>query len=264
MRLLLLSDLHFRSDWYRWVSTQTADLTAVAGDLLDGFRQGGLLPQMVALKKWVDGFPGFLALSSGNHDGNLEDWAVAGEFMQMDNRAEALAILTSPHWMDVLERPRVITDRRSQILETEGGKVVITTIPFFPGNDGPRICSTLWDEGRRLRSASGSPWLVLHHEPPADTMVGGHYGDSSLFYKIREYQPDFVLSGHIHGQPYAGSFADKIGKSWCFNPGVPVMSRALKAKIPNHILLDLRTRTARWHATANVGRKPITICQSLE
>ena len=263
MRILLLSDLHFRADWYRWVSTQTADLTAIGGDLLDGFHSDGLLPQMVALKKWADGFPGLLALSSGNHDGNLEDWAVAGEFMQMDNREEALAILSSPHWMDVLERPRVVTDRRSQILETSDGKIVLSTVPFFPGHGGPRVCTALWDEGRRLRAASGAPWLVLHHEPPADTLVGGHSGDPSLFYKIREFQPDFVLSGHIHGQPYAGSFADKLGKTWCFNPGVPVMFRALKAKVPNHIILDLSVGTATWHAKPNVGKQPITMSQSL-
>lgn len=218
MRILLLSDLHFRADWYAWVARQRADLTAIAGDLLDGFPPDGLLPQMVAIKKWVDTFPGPLAISSGNHDANLEEWAVAGEFMQMNERSEALTILSSKHWMDSLARPSVVTDRRSEILQTPSGKIVVTTIPFFPGHGGPRVCSDLWDKGRRLGATSYAPWIVLHREPPADTMVGGHSGDPSLSYKIREYQPDFVVSGHIHGQPYAGSFADKIGGTWCFNP----------------------------------------------
>jgi len=70
MRLILLSDLHFRADWYQWVSAQNADLTAIAGDLLDGFHPDGLLPQMVWLSDWCTKFPGKLAISSGNHDGN--------------------------------------------------------------------------------------------------------------------------------------------------------------------------------------------------
>lgn len=264
MRILLLSDLHFRADWYAWAARQKADLTAIAGDLVDGFHPDGLLPQMVAIKKWADAFPGQLAISSGNHDANLEEWAVAGEFMEMSERTEALTILSSKYWMDALERPGLVTDRRSKILQTPSGKIVVTTIPFFPGQGGPRICSDLWDEGRRLRASSHAPWIVLHHEPPADTMVGGHSGDPSLFYKIREYQPDFVVSGHIHGQPYSGDFADQLGTTWCFNPGMPVLSRAIKAKVPNYIVLDLSAGTATWHATPNVGREPIAIRRPLK
>jgi hypothetical protein len=66
---------------------------------------------MIALKKWADGFSGCLALSSGNHDGNLEDWAVAGELTEVKNRAEALTILSLTHWMDVLDRPAVSTSK---------------------------------------------------------------------------------------------------------------------------------------------------------
>jgi len=71
--------------------------------------------------------------------------------------------------------------------------------------------------------------------------------------KERECQPDFVLSGHIHEQPYDGNFAGRIDRTWCFNPGRPALDRA----IPNHILLDTAKRTATWYATPNVGRQPI-------
>ena len=258
MTLLLLSDLHSRAEWFRWAAGQASDLTAIAGDLLDGFRSGGLLPQMVSLKRWADHFPRPLALSSGNHDGNLEAAAFAEDICQMPDRSAVQSLLTTEFWMDSLERPGVVTDRRSQIIETPGGKIVVTTIPFFTGNHGPRVSDKLWAEGSRLRVTSRALWLVLHHEPPADTMVGGLTGDPSVFYKIREYQPDFVLSGHIHGQPYAGSFADKIGRTWCFNPGVPVISRAIRTKIPNHIWIDTTNGTATWKAAPNVGRIPIT------
>jgi Icc-related predicted phosphoesterase len=257
MRILLLSDLHSRLDWYQWAAAQRAGLTAIAGDLLDGFQAYGLLPQITALKKWADAFPGPLAVSSGNHDGNIEAGALSGELAITADREAALALLASENWMDALERPGVVTDRRSQILDTAAGMTVITTTPYFPGPQGPRFCDRLWEEGKRLRTATGRPWLVLHHEPPADTMVGGRTGDPSLFYQIQEYQPDFVLSGHIHGQPYAGSFADRLGKTWCFNPGFPVLARAIRTRVPNHIILDLAAGTATWHATPNVGRQPI-------
>lgn len=244
MRILLLTDLHDRRDWYRWAAGQAADLTAVAGDLLDGFHPDGLLPQMVALKKWADGFPGALALSSGNHDANLGGGAGAVDAVQLYEHPEAHALLAEEHWMDALGRPGVVTDRRSQILETPAGKIVVTTVPFFPGIRGPRLCNELWEEGRQLRAASRAPWLVLHHEPPADTAVGGHWGDMSLYWKIQDCQPDFVLSGHIHSQPYAGDFAERLGVSWCFNPGFP---EGGLAAAPNHILLDLARGTATWH-----------------
>ena len=93
MRLLLLSDLHCRADWYAWIARQKADLTTIAGDLLDGFHEEGLLPQMVALKKWADAFPGQLAISSRNHDGNIEGGALPGNVFPTIDREATLGIL---------------------------------------------------------------------------------------------------------------------------------------------------------------------------
>jgi len=46
MRILITADLHSRRDWFDWLLRQQADLTVVAGDLLDGFRADGLQVQM--------------------------------------------------------------------------------------------------------------------------------------------------------------------------------------------------------------------------
>ncbi len=255
MRLLLLSDLHAREDWYEWTSRERVDLTAISGDLLDGSSEAGLLPQMVRLKRWADRFSGILALSSGNHHRNLEDWSVAGELINLNDRSEAISLLATPFWMDALERPDVVTDRRSQLLKTPMGSLVVTTIPFSAELKGPILCGELWEAGARLRKESGAPWLVLHHEPPAETAVGGTNGDPSVFYKIREYQPDYLLSG----QPYEpnGAFADTIGRTWCFNPGFPPSRKLSEAKMPNDILLDTVARTAVWHASQSVGRERV-------
>ena len=56
----------------------------------------------------------------------------------------------------------------------------------------------------------------------------------------------------MHSQPYHGSFADKLGSTWCFNPGYPEPAFAREAQTPNHILLDLKKSTATWNATSNV------------
>ena len=70
MRILLLADIHSQGQWYRWIASQNADLTVIAGDLLDGFSNEGLLTQKLSFSNWVARFPSPLALSSGNHDGN--------------------------------------------------------------------------------------------------------------------------------------------------------------------------------------------------
>ncbi len=260
MRLLLLADLHFRDDWYRWLFEPRADLAVIAGDLLDGFHPGGLLPQMLALREWCARFPGNLAISSGNHDANVPGGVFDPEGLAEipeNKRQAALEMLQAKHWMDRLERPGIVTDGRTTVVETSGGPLVVTTIPYDHVQRGSTFADELWQAGAALRKFHQAQWIVLHHEPPADTAVGGLMGDPELFYRIREYRPNFVVSGHLHAQPYSGSFADQIDGTWCFNPGFPAANRARAAKIPNHILLDLAERTATWHATANVGHPPI-------
>lgn len=262
MKLLLLADLHFHKDWYQWIAAQSADLTAIAGDLLDAFSPVGLQPQMVFIKKWVDEFRGPLALSSGNHDDNIEGGAISGQDFPVTNREATMALLSHKYWMDALERADVVTDRRSQVLQTPAGAIVVTTIPY--DFTAEAWTDALWEQGSKLRRLHRARWLVLHHEPPEGTSVGGDMGDPSLNEKIDKYQPHYVLSGHLHDQPYRQTFANKIGSTWCFNPGMPEPSVAAKAKFPNHILLDVHAGTATWNATPNQGRTRISEKQKLK
>ena len=266
MRILLLADIHFQTDWYHWLAKQKADLTIIAGDLLDGFIDGGLLPQILAVSDWCERFPGPLALSSGNHDANTEGGSFDPEGMALvsaGKRERVMRMLTAKRWMDCLERPGLVTDGRTSVIESPRGSVVVTTIPFDFGSGGDT--GALWREGALKRKSLRVPWLVLHHEPPADTMVGGQMGDPALFDNIREYRPNFVVSGHMHDQPYRGSFADNIEGTWCFNPGYPPASLVKKVKIPNHIVLELSESTATWHAAGPKGPilKKISLRKSL-
>lgn len=220
----------------------------------------GLVPQMLALATWCEASTVPLVLSSGNHDANEPGdgaWLGASALEPIPSSAseQVSRFLQAERWMDALERPSLVPDHRSAVLATQSGSVVVTTIPFDPTGEATR--ESLWREGAKLRSEHRVPWLVLHHDPPADTAVGGLMGDASLFYRIEEYRPDYVLSGHLHDQPYRGAFADRIGSTWCFNPGTPPLARLRSAKQPNSILLDLANRIATWTATHQRPRKPV-------
>ena len=261
MRILLLADIHSHRQWYRWIASQNADLTVIAGDLLDGFSDDGVLSQQLWFSKWLERFPSPLALSSGNHDA-IDPGAsifypegLAG--FSENHRVAANRLLSSKHWMDCLERPGVVTDGRTEVVETRHGPIVVTTIPFYFWEHGESLVGELWRDGATLRNMRKAPWLVLHHEPPADTAVGGMNGDPELPYTIQEYQPNLVVSGHIHGQPYVGSFAEKLDDTWCFNPGRPSMEHT--GPIPNHIVLDLKAGNATWHAS--LKKQPGTMHQ---
>jgi len=70
--------------------------------------------------------------------------------------------------------------------------------------------------------------------------------------------PDFVVSGHLHNQPYVGSFADRLDGTWCFNPGHPEQGMAMQSGIPNHIALGVAARTATWHVAPLAGHLAIS------
>jgi Icc-related predicted phosphoesterase len=269
MKILLLSDLHGRTDWFHFAETFPADLTAISGDLLDGFSDEGLLPQSVRLARWAKRFPAPLALCSGNHDANTPNRAIdpaSLAHLDTQSRDEALALLTTEYWMDALESPSTVTDHSSRLLQTAAGPIIITTLPFDEGEaEHPRTMAALWREGQKLRRETSAPWLVLHHEPPAP-FSGDHtgsFGSTDFSGRLREHQPDFALSGHLHLAPYHTSFATRLGKTWCFNPGHPPPIAASRAPKPNHILLDLAKSQATWTAAPPQGSTPLTQTISL-
>jgi Icc-related predicted phosphoesterase len=89
-------------------------------------------------------------------------------------------------------------------------------------------------------------WIWLHHAPPAGSRVcwtGRHFaGDEFLLAWIKRFGPDLVLSGHIHNAPFLpnGSWVDRIGEAWVFNPG------RQPGPWPAYICLDLTAMQAEW------------------
>ena len=77
-------------------------------------------------------------------------------------------------------------------------------------------------------------WIWIHHAPPdkSPTSWGGarYFGDAELAQWIVEYQPDIVLSGHVHQSPFVtdGSWVDRIGRPGC---SMPVSNSARRRRI---------------------------------
>lgn len=256
MKLLLTADIHANRDWYRWIADRAADfdLICIGGDLLDGFHPAGLTPQMLFFYDWCQAHPTPLALCSGNHDRNGDpvDPAELLNFDQLSpsKREPLTKMLVAERWMDALASENVVTDGQSRLLELRSGLIVVTTIPFGLAGGAEK---DLWIQGSALRDAYHAPWIVLHHEPPAGTAVGGRFGGHQVLWKIRSHEPDFVLSGHHHLQPYEGRFAERVHETWCFNAGYPPTEQLSRAAVPNHIALDFEAGTASWDAAPETG-----------
>lgn len=102
-------------------------------------------------------------------------------------------------------------------------------------------------------------WMWLYHAPPDASPLSWtgsrHYGDAFLrgVHRVR-HRPDFVFGGHIHNAPFTkeGSWIDRIGDTWLFNPGHQI------GDFPTHISIDLDTMRARWVAFDRTDERDLT------
>lgn len=251
MKFLLTADLHGNLFWYEWLISQAPeyDVMAVAGDLVHGIDAVAIPNQIPDVEHWLGKIletDCAVAVCSGNHEMFLRECP----FVPAEEKDP---LLPRP----LFRRPS--RERRAHTLfladgnigsfsSPDGEMVIISTVAYQRYGEPCTLSvnSPLWEEGRELKKATGALWFVLHHEPPGGGKVGGMAGSFDLTNKIWETQPDYVLSGHLHGQPFfeGGGFCDKIGNSCCFNPGQPPPSLS---QIPNYIALDTKTRSATWH-----------------
>jgi Icc-related predicted phosphoesterase len=67
-------------------------------------------------------------------------------------------------------------------------------------------------------------------------------GDEFLVEWIQRHEPDLVLCGHIHNAPFAakGSWIDRLGKTWVFNPGKQIGPN------PTYLVFDLEKMSVEW------------------
>lgn len=227
MRLLAVTDLHYRLPLFDWLLSvgADADLVALTGDLLDIVTPVPHETQAVVvgtyLRRLAELTP--VAVCSGNHD--LDGPGPHGE--------------QQAGWLAGLDVPGLSVDGAT--LDT--GDIRITVAPWW---DGPASQATV---GEQLRSAAeGRPkrWIWLYHAPPAGTRLcfDGRrtFPDESLTAWVDELAPDVVLCGHIHQAPWVdgGGWYDRLGDTVVINPGKQI------GKVPPHVWIDTDAGRAIW------------------
>lgn len=230
MKILHVTDLHFRQDWFAWIERISSEVAAVCvtGDLLtDDSRTTTwkLRDQANWVLGWIEDFPRSvpLFLASGNHDWFLDEEG-------NDRYAEG-------RWLEqVRGRPGVAID---------GDVRVYRGFRF--------VCASMWG----APEIDGSePTVLLAHLPPHGTAVardsaGVDVGDRGIAVVARSLPAgSLVLSGHQHNpaRPYA-----RIGDAYAFNPGAD-----FSQPYPNHTLhLTDKRRACWWSGSRNLG--PISL-----
>ena len=227
MRILVVSDLHYRLRHYDWLVEAAAgvDAVALAGDLADVVSPVPHEVQTVVLSNYLS----LLAertqvfVASGNHD--LDGPGAHGEQVAT--------------WLRRTDIASVHVDGTS----VDVGDTRFTICPWW---DGP---VTRDEVAAQLEAAAvdrPARWVWLYHAPPAGTPLcfDGRrtFPDQELADWIAEHRPDLVLCGHIHQSPWAegGSWNARLGDTWVFNAGKQI------GPVPPHITIDTDAGTASW------------------
>lgn len=231
MRLLAIADLHYSLPQYDWLNSvaDEFDLVVIAGDHLDLSSMVDFRAQVVVVRKYLDRLKDRVPIltCSGNHD--LDSRNQAGEKVA--------------RWMRDLGRAGVPSDGQSFTL----GDTLFTICAWW---DGPAEQAAIGEQLKADARRRGERWIWVYHAPPdkSPTSWGGSrsFGDTALEKWIAEYQPEIVLSGHVHQSPFIkdGSWADRIGKTWVFNAGHQYGAP------PAYIILDTDHEAALWFSAA--------------
>jgi Icc-related predicted phosphoesterase len=227
MRLIFLADLHFALKQYDWLLACASDydLIVIGGDLLDLGSALDIDTQIPVVEKYLGLLlkKSKLVVSSGNHDGDSRNAA-----------DESVA-----QWLQDVRTGGLYVDGDSfDVLDTR-----ITVCPWW---DGELSRTEIEKQLERDAALVHGRWIWIHHAPPvgAKTCWTGRkaIGDEFLRKWIDLYQPDMVLSGHIHNAPFveAGSWIDRIGRTWVFNTGKQIGAQ------PTRLTIDLETMKAEW------------------
>ena len=225
---MVASDLHYRLPHYDWLvkAADDVDVLALAGDLADVVNRVPFEVQIVVLQRYLTTLAQRVTVlaASGNHD--LDGPGDQGEQIA--------------GWLRAL---------RNDTLVSDGGSVDLDGIRFTvcPWWDGPATRDGVAAQLAAAAVDRPPTWVWIYHSPPANTVLCNdgrrEFPDHDLAGWIDEYQPEFVLCGHIHQAPWVdgGSWHARLGQTWVFNAG-----RQL-GPVPPHITIDTNHGTAEWY-----------------
>lgn len=240
MKILYVADLHYSLKQFDWLLANAGpyDIAAIGGDLLD---VGGVLDpdvQIVVIERYLKRLrcKTCLLVVSGNHDADARN--PAGEWFAK--------------WL---------IRARGDGLFVDGDEVILpeATVTLCPWWDGPVSRAELEQFLSQAASRVTGKWIWIHHAPPDQSPVswtGRKFaGDKYLVEWIGRFGPDLVLCGHIHNAPFYpdGSWIDRIGKTWVFNPGRQI------GACPTSIVFDLDAMTAEWSSVYGESLKRLAI-----
>jgi Icc-related predicted phosphoesterase len=227
MRILAVSDLHYRLRQYDWLveASDDFDVVALAGDLADVVNAVPHEVQTVVVANYLVALAdhAIVLVASGNHD--LDGPGAHGE--------------QTAGWLRRSDQASVHVDGAS----VDVGDTRFTVCPWW---DGP---ITRAEVDRQLAAAAvdrPARWVWLYHAPPAGTPLCNDgrrtFPDHDLAEWIALHRPDIVLCGHIHQAPWAadGSWHARLGDTWVFNAGKQI------GPVPSHITLDTDAASATW------------------
>jgi Icc-related predicted phosphoesterase len=231
MNCLFVSDLHYVLKQFDWITSQAEnfDLIVIAGDHLDISSSTDMQVQIMVILKYLKQMRARtrVIVCSGNHDLDARN-ADGEKYARWISRASALGVHTDGSCIDL-------------------NGTLFTVCPWW---DGPASRDEVARMLARDADKPKSRWIWIYHSPPSDSptsWVGKrHIGDDALAAWIDQYAPDMVLTGHIHQSPFVkdGSWVDRRGKTWVFNPGRQI------GPWPAHILLNTSDNVAVWLSLA--------------
>lgn len=229
MRLLFVADLHYSLKQFDWLLANAADfdLTVVGGDLLDLASALDADVQIAIVEKYFTRLSqkSQLVVSSGNHDG--------------DSRNEADESVAA--WVRAAGAENLHVDGDNFDI----GDIHVTVCPWWDGDASRAELEAMLE---REAEKSHGRWIWIHHAPPEGSRTcwtGRKFaGDEYLREWIERFKPEIVLSGHIHNSPFYadGSWIDRLGQTWVFNPGRQIGPE------PTSIVIDLDAMTAEWNS----------------
>ena len=232
MRILLVSDLHYTLKQLDWILANAGDFDVVvlAGDHLDIVSSVPADAQIVAVRTTIAHLADRVrvVMCSGNHDLNALD--EAGE--------------KTADWLVPLRARSAAVDGDSVTIDS-------TTFTVVGWWDGPVARAAAEEQLERAARERSSRWVWAYHSPPEGLLSwtgSRHFGDPVLLEWVDRWNPDLVLTGHIHQSPFTseGSWIDHVGSTWFFNAGKQI------GAVPARIEIDLDGGAARWVSLAGV------------
>ena len=227
MRIMLVSDLHYRLRQYDWLleNCATVDVLVLAGDLLDIRSAVGVPAQAAAVSAQITRISsrGTVLAASGNHD--------------LDERDAAQEKVAG--WLRRAGGSNLHVDGESVSI----GDTLFSVCGWWDGPSGRDELALRLAADAQRRAAR---WVWIYHAPPDSSPLAWdgrrEFGDTQVREWIAQYQPSMLLAGHIHEAPFVdgGGWVDRIGATWLFNAGQQ------PGPVPARVVIDTDTAEATW------------------